>query len=157
MTAESYSILSWIFFGVSGACLITGIILFVVFKIPTVIGDLSGRTAKKSIDKMWDKNDKKIKDSKSKKKNASKPVTVRRTNGSKNEMVETGLLVEKKSKIPEASETELLSEAGNGAGIAQSQETEWLTGNQPTSERRKPNVVMDIIEEIVLVETKESL
>lgn len=157
MTAESFSLLSWIFFGLSGACLITGIVLFVVFKIPSVIGDLSGHTAKKSIDKMWDKNTAKNEKTNKKQKNANKPVAVRRTNGSKNDMVETGLLVENRKNIPEVSETELLTGPEMGPNNAQSQETEWLTGNQPVPEKRKPNVIIDVIEEIVLIETKEVL
>lgn len=56
--AETLSTLSIISFVVAGVCLLVAVFLFVYFKIPAVIGDLSGRTARKSIAKMRVANEK---------------------------------------------------------------------------------------------------
>ena len=50
--AETLSIVSIVAFVVAGVCFAIALILFFTFNIPSVIGDLSGRTAKKSIKKM---------------------------------------------------------------------------------------------------------
>lgn len=50
--ADTLSLLSIISFAVAGICLVISIILWIVFRIPLVIGDLSGRTARKSIAKL---------------------------------------------------------------------------------------------------------
>lgn len=48
---------SLVSFIASGVLFILAIVLFVVFKIPSVIGDLSGRTARKSIEQMRQHNE----------------------------------------------------------------------------------------------------
>ena len=47
--AETLSILSIVSFAVAGASFMLAVFFWFFFKIPTVIGDLSGRTARKSI------------------------------------------------------------------------------------------------------------
>ena len=47
--AETLSMLSIISFIVAGVALAVAIFLWIFFKIPRVIGDLSGRNARKSI------------------------------------------------------------------------------------------------------------
>lgn len=56
--AETLQLLSIISFAVAAACLILAIFLWFFFKIPDVIGDLSGRTARKSIARMRAANEK---------------------------------------------------------------------------------------------------
>ena len=50
--AETLSMISKISFVAAEICLVVAIILFIRFKIPDVIGDLSGRNARKSIEQM---------------------------------------------------------------------------------------------------------
>lgn len=50
--AETLSTVSLIAFIVAGVCFVIAVVLFFVFGIPSVIGDLSGRTARKSIKRM---------------------------------------------------------------------------------------------------------
>lgn len=52
-TAEILSLISLISYILAGVCLVLAILFWFVFKIPSVIGDLSGRTAKKAVAKMW--------------------------------------------------------------------------------------------------------
>ncbi len=51
-TASDLGIVSKVMFALAAVCLAFALYSFIVFKIPAVIGDLTGRTAKKSIEKM---------------------------------------------------------------------------------------------------------
>ena len=50
--AELLVKISYIAFAGAVVCLILAVILFIKFKIPTVIGDLSGKNAKKAIQQL---------------------------------------------------------------------------------------------------------
>ncbi len=50
------NIISIILFALAGVCLVVAIYSFIRFNIPQVIGELTGRTAKKSIAQMREKN-----------------------------------------------------------------------------------------------------
>lgn len=56
--AQIYRMISIVSFAVAGVCFVVSIALFIKFRIPTVIGDLSGRTARKSIAQMRSENEK---------------------------------------------------------------------------------------------------
>lgn len=56
--APIFKIISIVCFSVAGLSLIIALILFFKFRIISVIGDLSGRTARKSIEKMREENEK---------------------------------------------------------------------------------------------------
>ena len=55
--AEILSLISTISYVVAGICLALALLFWFVFRIPKVMGDLSGRTAKKSIAKMRARNE----------------------------------------------------------------------------------------------------
>lgn len=57
MTADTLSLLSVISFVLAGVCFAVAVFLWFFFKIPRVIGDLNGRTARKSIAKMREYNE----------------------------------------------------------------------------------------------------
>lgn len=57
--AEILSIISLVGFIVAGVCFVLSVVLFIVFRIPSVIGDLSGRTARRSIAKQRERNEQK--------------------------------------------------------------------------------------------------
>ena len=57
--AELLVKISYIAFAGAVVCLILAVILFIKFKIPTVIGDLSGKNAKKAIQQMRETNSQK--------------------------------------------------------------------------------------------------
>lgn len=56
--AQALKIVSIVTFCLAGIALVFGIVCFIIFKIPKVIGDLSGRNAKKSIEQMRSENEK---------------------------------------------------------------------------------------------------
>ena len=56
-TASALGIVSKVMYALAAVCLAFALYSFIVFKIPAVIGDLTGRTAKKSIEKMRRENE----------------------------------------------------------------------------------------------------
>ena len=56
--ADILSIISLVSFILASVCFVLAIVFWFGFKIPTVIGDLSGRTARKSIAKIRESNEK---------------------------------------------------------------------------------------------------
>ena len=105
--AETLSMISKISFVAAGICLVVAIILFIRFKIPDVIGDLSGRNARKSIEQMRALNEKSgSKSYKPSKKNIERGKLTETMHGldetekilkkQDNERPETGLLEENK-------------------------------------------------------------
>ena len=57
MTAGTYTLLSYIAYGAAGLMVTLAVLFFFLFKIPEVIGDLSGRTARKNIAKIRSANE----------------------------------------------------------------------------------------------------
>lgn len=55
--AETLSIISLVSFIIAGVCLVLAVFFWFNFRIPKVIGDLTGRTARKSIAKMRASNE----------------------------------------------------------------------------------------------------
>lgn len=112
--AETLSTLSIISFIIAGVCLALAIFLCIFFRIPSVIGDLTGRTARKSIAKMRSANEKTgNKNYKTSKINAEREKLTDTMSGigSKKddlEMPETGLLSENKVKQLDTAETGIL-------------------------------------------------
>lgn len=56
--ASIFKIVSIVLFSLAAVCLVFAVFAFITFKIPNVIGDLTGRNARKSIEKMRDANEK---------------------------------------------------------------------------------------------------
>lgn len=56
--ASVLKIVSIVLFALAAVCLAFAVFAFITFKIPNVIGDLTGRNARKSIEKMRDANEK---------------------------------------------------------------------------------------------------
>lgn len=128
-TAEILSLVSLISYIVAGVCLVLAVFLWFFFKIPSVIGDLSGRTAKKSIEKMRQANTK----------SGSKSYRSSATNVSRGKITDT-MHPSAKLKATEAPaapaqdsatpETTLLSE--NRATFYASEGTQMLDGSEAT-------------------------
>ena len=120
--AQTLQTLSIISFAVAGVCLVLAVFFWFFFKIPTVIGDLSGRTARKSIAKMRAANEKTgVKSYKESKTNAergkltgSMPDSARLKNKNAvppvNGQPETGLLSDNKAEGLETEATGVLDE-----------------------------------------------
>lgn len=163
--AETLLLISKISFAAAGICLILAIIFFISFKIPNVIGDLSGRNARKSIEKMREFNEKSgSKAYKPSKTNAARgklTETMREMRKKEQnqslgeEQQETELLEENKKMTPSKLETELLYEDRTTELLQAENETELLEENIDEVSKRKEGVRIHIIEEIIWVHTEE--
>lgn len=58
--SEIYRIISMVAFSISAVCLILSVIFWIKFNIPKILGDLSGRNARKSIEEIREKNSKQV-------------------------------------------------------------------------------------------------
>lgn len=163
--AQTLQTLSIISFAVAGVCLVLAIFFWFFFKIPSVIGDLSGRTARKSIAKMRAANEK----------TGAKSYKESKTNADRGKltgtMPDSGKL-NKKNKAPDDDKPETGLLADNKAdgldseetGVLESETTGLLIDENATAPLDVPShnpIVrtggkkLEIIEEVILVHTEE--
>lgn len=170
--AETLSTLSTISFAVAGVSLALAIFFWFFFKIPTVIGDLSGRTARKSIAKMRAANEKTgAKSYKESKTNAARgKLTGTMPDSEKlskkkilddDQRPETGLLAENRADGVNTEETGILDEA---TGILDSEATGLLVDENATEplvtptqtySKRTGGMKLTMLEEVMLIHTNE--
>lgn len=166
--AETLQLLSIISFAVAVGCLVLAVFFWFFFKIPTVIGDLSGRTARKSIAKMRAANEK----------TGSKSYKASQTNAERGKLTgtmpgigkekksdgnpETGLLSENKADGLNAEATGILDD--EATGILGSETTGLLVDENATAPLDMQNPIpivqtggkkLEIIEEVILIHTDE--
>ena len=176
--AQLLQTLSIISFAVAGVCLVLAALFWFFFRIPTVIGDLSGRTARKSIAKMRAANEKAgIKSYKESKTNVERgKITgtmpnsdeLSKTNSATvSGQPETGLLSDNKAAVIESEATGMLDEEtgrlDEATGILESEATGLLVNEnaaQPimpnqNQAARMPLKKIEMLEEVMLIHTNE--
>ncbi len=141
--AEVLHSLSVVLLILSGLFLIASLVLWKVFKIPKVIGDLSGRNARKSVAHMRAENERAVKKT---------PAEGVRSSGKK---AETGLLKENLVKGFESNETELLTDEGHFGTEEVSRETVPLSDEISKPEKALPRIRIKLIEEEMIIHTNE--
>lgn len=154
MSSEVFEMISMIAFVLAGILFVFSIFWWFKFDIWGIIGDLSGRTAKKSIARMREDNEKNVNFSlnslKKENKNTEEIITVKKVNkDDSNSDIST-------------KETDSLKKVGMGAEI---EDTTVLDKNKigTLSETvrldlsEKPIVVLEMIQNIVLVHTEERI
>ena len=167
--AETLSMLSTISFVVAGVALVGAIFLWVFFKIPRVIGDLSGRNARKSVARVRASNEKSGEKS-------YRPSTVNAARGkltntmpqtqsgqpteemqpAGGNMPETSLLAENRGAGKDSPDTELLREEETTGMLADENSTAPRAGTPAQIERRAAHgKQLHLIEEIILIHTDE--
>lgn len=159
--AETLQLLSIISFAVAIVCLVLAVFFWFLFKIPTVIGDLSGRTARKSIAKMRAANEK----------TGGKSYKTSQTNAERGKLTET--IPNKKKNNPET--TLLMENKANKlsselTGILDNEETDNLDSDATglLVDKDDTAVLLDsdshidtnvrkleLIEEVMIVHTNE--
>ncbi len=164
--AETLSIISVISYIATGVFAITAIVLWFIFKIPTVIGDLSGKNAKKSIERLRKNNEKTgEKTHRTSPTNASRGK-ITETMGSKLENpadmdYETRLLNENKAKRSQGDVTGLLSDDEATGQLIDLNETEALEISEraETAEtaQRTSRIVLTMIDEVMYIHTEEEI
>lgn len=170
--ADILSIVSLVSFILSGVAFVLAILFFILFRIPSVIGDLSGRTAKKSIAKMRVANEKTgVKSYKESKTNVERGKLTgtmpdsgklnKKNTAPVNGQPETGLLADNKAEGLESEATGVLDEE---TGMLESETTGLLVDENATAPldtpARKPVVrsggkKIVMIEEVMFIHTEE--
>lgn len=151
-TAQILSIISMAAFGLSGVCLVLAVIFWFVFKIPSVIGDLSGRTARKSIEKMRQTSDKTERRTR-----AAQPAVSRASEVAVS-MAESNPPIREERRGPDAPDdwqTQPLADGQQTQLLVQTEETELL--NEATGEAmaHPAGSKLTMLEEVMLIHTDE--
>lgn len=150
--ADTLSLLSVIAFVIAGVSLAVAIFLWFFFHISSVIGDLSGRTARKSIEKMRAANER----------SGKKSYRVSSVNMERGKVTDTMPGTGKSQKQQTEllmRETEAITDPGAAGLSANEDTTEPLTAGSGTTERPK-NAKKNgfvILEEILLIHTDEEI
>lgn len=166
--AEVLSMISLISFIVSGVCFALVLFFWFKFKIPTVIGDLSGRTARKSIAKLRETNEK----------TGSKSYRASSINASRGKLTgavgnseklakeqkmtqaadlrpETGLLADNMADAEVAQETDLLSSTESTGLLVDTDATMPLDNQIQKKSKRSGGKRLVMLDEVILVHTDE--
>lgn len=164
-TAEILSLVSLISYIVAGVCAVLAVFFWFAFQIPSVIGDLSGRTARKSIARMRSSNERsggqgfrpsatnagrgKLTDTMSGSKkpggqSAGKPETGR---------PETGLLDANRAHFAPAEETAMLDEATTL--LADEEETAQLVPDPAPMPGPRGSAPLVMLDQVIFIHTSE--
>lgn len=163
--AKTLLTLSIISFAVAGVCFVLAVFFWFFFKIPAVIGDLSGRTARKSIANMRAANEKTgVKTYKNSKTNAERgkltasiPESEKQIKKGKKISIdkpETGLLAENKA-IPTDSEKTALLDRETTRLLVDEEATASLDTSVPLAIEKNGGKTLQIVEEVMLIHTNE--
>lgn len=160
--AETLQLLSIISFVVAAVCFVLAVFLCFFFRIPNVIGDLSGHNAKKSIAKMRETNEKTgSKSHKTSKTNAERGKLTETMSGgrkenivSKTEKPETGLLDENTATSIETESTTVLTSNTTGL-LVDEDATVQLTYSKSQTVSYASAIKLVVIDEVMLIHTDE--
>lgn len=160
-TAEMLSLMSYILFLLAGICCALAVFFWIRYKIPIIIGDLSGSTARKSIAKMREDNEKSgKKEYRSSTENLKRGKLTdimkesgklaKQTNYNQADMehAETGILKENKKEEFEMEQTGFLYEQGQTESLEEVKEEIDIRGHV-----KKKEIVM--LNEIIFIHTEE--
>ncbi len=163
--AETLSTLSIISFAIAGVCLVLAVFFWFFFRIPSVIGDLTGRTARKSIARMRAANEKTgVKGYKESKANAARgkltgaipdsDKLIKKNTTGNNQNPETGLLAENQADRPESEATGILESETTGL-LVDEEATAPLDTPAQKHAKRTGGKKMTMIDEVMLIHTDE--
>lgn len=161
--AETLQLLSIISFAVGAVCLGLAIFLWFFFKIPNVIGDLSGRNARKSIARMREANEKSgSKSYKESKENAERGkltgtmpgIRKKKTDSLDDNKLETGLLNENKAEGFESEATGVLKSETTGLFV-DDEVTAPLNVSAQKPKTKTDSKKLKMIEEVIFIHTDE--
>ena len=167
--ANILSTISLVALIISCICFVLSIFFWFKYNIPSVIGDLSGSTARKSIAKMREMNErtgnKSYRPSEVNKRRAKLTETMHpTTNGlakkeseiSVDEVPNTEILSENKAEFHESNETELLDGMEETMALIDDGATEELITKVPQTNYQM-NTNLEMLDEIIFVHTNEEI
>lgn len=165
--ADILSTLSIVSFVIAGVCLVLAVFFWFFFKIPTVINDLTGRTARKSIAQMRAANEKAGTSSCGGSKinmvrgrltetMAGEARPGKRRAEMEQERPETGLLAENEADALQEEATGLLDEEVTGS-LLEEEETVLLNEERPNRGARTGGEKLTMLDEVMLINTDEEI
>lgn len=163
--AETLELLSIISYVVAGISLVLAVFFWIFFKISTVIGDLSGRTARKSIARMRAANENSgSKSYKASKTNAERGKLTaaikaseklkKRASVTETDRPDTGLLNENTAEVTLSEETGMLESETTGL-LVEEEATAPLEVPGKRKERPEGGKKLNMIDDIMLIHTDE--
>ena len=168
-TAEILSLISLISYIIAGVAAVLAVFFWFFFKIPSVIGDLSGRTAKKSIARKRASNERsggkgyqpsatnanrgKLTDTMQHSRKL-KPEPKKAQPVDESQMPETGLLESNKADIVDTQQTELLDGEATGV-LVDENATVVLQEESEKPVKRTGGKKLKMLEEVMLIHTDE--
>ncbi len=171
--AERLALLSIICFVLAGVFLVVALILWFSFKIPAVIGDLTGRTARKSIAQMRAANEKSGKTRRESKAGAAQGSRCGdpRKSGTPgaqpqkagHDRPETGLLMENQMDGYATEETAVLQDVSTVPDgettslLAEEEETASLVPPRQNRPACSGGTKLTMVDEVILVDTDEKI
>lgn len=168
MSAEVLSLISLISYVVAGVCLALAVLFWFVFKIPMVVGDLTGRNARKSIARMRTNNENSgIKSYRSSEVNVNRGKLTDTMQNSKelkensaktgfeSDKLETGLLDDNKVMMRQEEQTALLVNNDETGLLSNDNETMLLQQEPAQSLILPKEKRIEMIEEVIFVHTAE--
>ena len=132
-------------------CGITAVILFFRFKIPSVISDLSGRSARKSIEQMRLQNEKK--GSKSHRSNKEQKKVNADADSAR---PETGLIAENRKNDAPSEATALLNDE-EATGYLDQNETAPLGSAEKVQIEPAASVKLEMLDNVMIVHSEETI
>lgn len=169
-TAEILSLVSLISYIIAGISLVLAVFFWFAFKIPSVIGDLSGRTARKSIARMRASNERsggkgyqpsatnasrgKLTDTmQHSRKHKDEPKKAQPVDES--QMPETGLLSSNKADLPGADQTDLLEDSQATGLLVDADATAPLHDEPAQRVKHIGGKKLTMLDEVILIHTDE--
>lgn len=159
--AETLSTISVVSFIAAGIFVVLAIAQWFLFNIPAVWGDLSGKNARKSIERMRKNNEKSgnkyYKSSKTNVERGKLTGTMEGAGKTDNygNSDETGLLKENMATEYENSDTGLLSDSDMTDSLKDTNETVPLDASEVKHERKAPDIKVTLIDETMYIHTEE--
>lgn len=168
-TAEILSLISTISYDIAAISCVLAVFFWFYFKIPSVVGDLSGRTARKSIARMRASNERaggqgykpsvaninrgKLTDTMQHAKKAT--VAHPKNPVAEDQRPETGLLAENKAVVLGSQQTELLDDENTTSMLIDEDATVPLHEEKQSSAKRTGGKRLTILDEVMLIHTDE--
>lgn len=154
--AETLSTISVISFLLAAVCFVLATFFFIRFKIPAVFGDLSGKTARRSIQQMRETNEqsgkKEIRRGKINRENIN---SLKKQKDNIEGRSKTDLLIENASFKRKEIETELLVDENETSILTDENETTLLKETVAFETLRGGGTKIEILEEIMMIHSEE--
>ncbi len=155
--AETLSLISLVSFIGAAVSLVVTVILFFWFQIPSVIGDLTGRTARRSIVQTRKNNEKNGSAESRKRKVPRYSKSMRKEDAAKTELLkENEITLPSDEQESGTSPLDVYETAPLGAQ-GESYETAPLGAQEDSAGRSAGGIAIEILEEIMLIHSDETL